>query len=111
MYSINRVTLKGNIGNDPVYRKVDSEKSFTTASLATSRVYTDRSGEKKSDTEWHHLVFFDKNSEKAQHSLKKGAQVFLEGTIRTNKYTDTDGIEQERKTIVVNTFSVESIHN
>ncbi len=92
---INKVILVGRLGNDPDVRYTASGSAVTTISIATSESWTDRNtGQKQERTEWHRVVFFGKLAEIAGQYLKKGSQVYVEGSLRTSKYTDKQGIER-----------------
>lgn len=91
---INRVILIGRLGNDPDVRYTASGSAITTVSLATSEKWNDKQGQPQSRTEWHRVIFFGKLAEVAGKYLKKGSQVYVEGSIRTSKYTDKNGIER-----------------
>lgn len=91
---INKVILVGRLGNDPDVRYTASESAVTTVSLATSEKWNDKQGQPQSRTEWHRVIFFGKLAEVAGKYLKKGSQIYVEGSIRTNKYTDKNGIER-----------------
>lgn len=91
---INKVILIGRLGNDPDVRYTASGGAVTTVSLATSEKWTDKQGQPQSRTEWHRVVFFGKLAEVAGQYLKKGSQIYVEGSIRTSKYTDKNGIER-----------------
>lgn len=92
---VNKVILVGNLGNDPDTRYAPSGTAITTISIATSEQWTDKhSGQKQERTEWHRVKFFGKLAEIAGEYLKKGRQVYVEGSLRTEKYTDKQGIER-----------------
>jgi len=91
---INKVILVGNLGNDPEVRYAQSGAAITTVSLATSETWKDKEGKKQERTEWHRVKFFGKLAEIAGEYLKKGRQVYIEGSLRTDKYTDKEGIER-----------------
>lgn len=91
---INKVILVGRLGNDPDVRYTASGSAVTTVSLATSEKWNDKQGQPQSRTEWHRVIFFGKLAEVAGKYLKKGSQIYVEGSIRTNKYTDKNGIER-----------------
>lgn len=92
---VNKVILVGNLGTDPETRYTQSGSAITTIKIATSESWTDKqSGEKQERTEWHRVKFFGKLAEIAGEYLKKGRQVYVEGSLRTDKYTDKDGIER-----------------
>lgn len=92
---VNKVILVGNLGNDPEVRQTASGTTFTTISVATSEQWTDKStGQKQERTEWHRVKFFSRLAEVAGEYLKKGSQVYIEGSIRSDKYTDKQGVER-----------------
>ena len=95
MASVNKVIILGNLGRDPETRYMPSGDAMTTISIATTDSWKDKaSGEKKETTEWHRVTFFGKLAEIAGQYLKKGSSVYVEGSLRTRKYTDKDGIEK-----------------
>jgi single-strand DNA-binding protein len=97
MASVNKVILVGNLGADPETRYMTNGDAVCNIRLATTESWKDKnSGEKKEITEWHRVVFYRKLAEIAGQYLKKGSAVYLEGRIRTRKWTDKDG--QERYT-------------
>lgn len=90
--SVNKVILIGNLGKDPEMRTFPSGGQVTNASLATTRKWKDKqTGEPRSETEWHRLVFGGRLAEIAAQYLRKGSQVFVEGSIRTRKWQDQSG--------------------
>ena len=92
---VNRVILVGRLGNDPDVRYTAGGSAITTISIATSESWKDRNtGQQQERTEWHRVVFFGRLAEIAGQYLKKGSQVYVEGSLRTNKYTDKNGIER-----------------
>ena len=99
---INKVILVGNLGNDPDVRYSQSGSAITTISVATSDSWTDENGEKQERTEWHRVKFFGKLAEIAGEYLKKGRQVYVEGALRTEKYTDKNGVEKYSTDIIAN---------
>jgi single-strand DNA-binding protein len=99
---INKVILVGNLGNDPDVRYSQSGAAITTISVATSDSWTDKNGEKQERTEWHRVKFFGKLAEIAGEYLKKGRQVYVEGALRTEKYTDKNGVEKYSTDIIAN---------
>jgi single-strand DNA-binding protein len=95
MASINKVIIIGNLGRDPETRYMPSGDAITNIAVATTETWKDKvSGEKKEQTEWHRIAFFGKLAEIAGQYLKKGSQVYIEGSLRTRKYTDKDGVEK-----------------
>lgn len=92
---INKVILVGNLGSDPELRSTGGGTSVCSFSLATSESWTDKqSGEKQERTEWHRIKIFGRLGEIAGEYLKKGRQVYIEGSIRTDKFTGKDGVEK-----------------
>ena len=100
---INKVILVGNLGADPETRYTANGGAITNIRLATSEQWRDKqTGENQERTEWHRVVLFGKLGEIAGEYLKKGRQVYIEGSLRTNKYTDKEGIERYTTDIVAN---------
>lgn len=97
---INKVILVGNLGNDPEVRYSQSGSAITTISVATSESWKDKNGEQQERTEWHRVKFFGRLAEIAGEYLKKGRQVYIEGSLRTEKYTDKSGVEKYATEIV-----------
>ena len=92
---INKVILVGRLGNDPDVRYTASGSQVTNISVATTESWKDRNtGQQQERTEWHRVVFFGRLAEIAGQYLRKGSQVYVEGSLRTNKYTDRNGIER-----------------
>ncbi len=92
---MNRVILLGRLGRDPETRYAsEGGTAICRLALATSRRYRDRDGNRKEDTEWHNVSLFGKTAELAQQYLHKGDEVYIEGRLRTRKYTGRDGIER-----------------
>lgn len=92
MSSVNKVILIGNLGKDPEIRYMPSGDAIANLTLATSENWTDKaSGEKKELTEWHRVAFFGRTAEVAGQYLKKGAKIYVEGSLRTRKWQDKDG--------------------
>ena len=95
MASVNKVIIVGNLGADPETRYLPSGDAVTTISVATTDRYKDKqTGEQREATEWHRISFFGKLAEIAGQYLRKGSQVYVEGSLRTKKYTDREGIER-----------------
>jgi single-strand DNA-binding protein len=91
---INKVILVGNLGNDPEVRYAQSGAAITTISVATTEAWKDKNGEAQERTEWHRVKFFGRLAEIAGEYLEKGRQVYIEGSLRTEKYTDKNGVEK-----------------
>ena len=105
--SVNKVILVGNLGKDPEVRRMTSGDPVVNLSVATSESWRDKaSGEKKEKTEWHRVVIFNKNlADVAEKYLRKGAKVYLEGSLQTRKWTDKDGAEKYSTEVVLQTFN------
>jgi single-strand DNA-binding protein len=103
MASVNKVIIVGNLGKDPEVRYTPNGDSVTNVTIATTDTWKDKgTGEKKEATEWHRVVFFGKLAEIAGQYLKKGRQVYVEGALRTRKWTDKEGHERYTTEIVAN---------
>ena len=97
MASVNKVIIVGNLGADPETRYLPSGEAVANIRVATTETWKDKqSGEKKEATEWHRIAFFGRLAEIASEYLKKGSQVYVEGSLRTRKWQDKDG--QDRYT-------------
>jgi single-strand DNA-binding protein len=95
MASVNRVTLIGNVGAAPETRSTGSGDTVCTIRMATSESWTDKaSGEKKEITEWHRVFFYRKQAELVKQLVKKGSQLYVEGRLKTRKWTDKDSVER-----------------
>jgi single-strand DNA-binding protein len=95
MASVNKVILIGNLGRDPEVRYTTNGAAICNVSIATTRNWKSKdSGERQEETEWHRVVFFDRLAEIAGEYLKKGRAVYVEGRLKTRKWTDKDGIEK-----------------
>lgn len=100
---INKVILVGNLGNDPDVRATQTGTQVTTISVATSEQWRDKqTGQQQERTEWHRVKFFGRLAEIAGEYLRKGQQVYIEGSLRTDKYTDKNGIERYTTDIIAN---------
>ena len=95
MASVNKVIIVGNLGADPESRFAPSGDAICNIRVATSEAWKDRqTGERKEATEWHRINFYGKLAEIAGQYLRKGSQVYIEGSLRTRKWTDKDGQEK-----------------
>lgn len=100
---INKVILVATLGADPETRHgANGGTTITSVRAATNESWTDKSGQKQERTEWHRVKFFGKLAEIAGEYLRKGSQVYIEGSLRTEKYTDRDGVERFSTDIVAN---------
>ena len=101
MASVNKVIIVGNLGRDPETRYNTEGGAITNVSIATTDNWKDKAtGEKQERTEWHRVVFFSRLAEIAGEYLKKGSQVYIEGALRTRKWTDKEGQERFTTEIV-----------
>ncbi|MGA7297551.1 MAG: single-stranded DNA-binding protein [Rhodanobacteraceae bacterium] len=100
---VNKVILVGNLGADPDKRSTQGGTTITTLSVATSETWRDKqTGEQRERTEWHRVKLFGKLGDIAADYLAKGRQVYIEGSIRTDKYTDKQGVERYATDIIAN---------
>ena len=102
--SINKVILVGNVGKDPVVRYFDKGVAKATFPLATSETYTNQQGETITSTEWHNIVLWRSLAEVAEKTVKKGAQVYIIGKIKTRSYVDKDGVNKYITEILADTL-------
>jgi single-strand DNA-binding protein len=101
MASVNLVILIGNLGKDPETRYMPNGDAVTNITLATTDTWKDKnSGEKREATEWHRVVFFRKLAEIANQYLRKGSQVYIEGSLKTRKWQDQSGQDRYTTEIV-----------
>ena len=101
MASVNKVILIGNLGRDPEVRYTPNGNAVCNVSVATTRTWKNKeSGDKAEETEWHRVVFYDRLAEIAGEYLKKGRSVYVEGRLKTRKWTDKDGAEKYTTEII-----------
>ena len=101
--SLNKAILIGNLGADPETRYSASGTAMCTIRVATSEQWKDKqTGQPQERTEWHRVKFFGRLAEIAGEYLKKGRQVYIEGSLRTDKYTDKEGVERYSTDIIAN---------
>lgn len=91
MASINKVILIGNLGRDPELKYTPGQNAVCNFTLATNEQWTDKSGAKQERTEWHRIVVWGKQAEICGQYLKKGRQVYIEGSLTTREWNDKDG--------------------
>ena len=100
---VNKVILIGNLGNDPEVRYTPSGSAVASVSLATSETWKDKqSGELQERTEWHRVVFFNRLAEIVGEYLHKGSKIYVEGSLRTRKWQDKNGLERYTTEIIAN---------
>lgn len=92
---INKVILIGNLGADPEMRYTQQNTAIANISIATSEIWKDKqTGEQKEQTEWHRCVAYQRLAEIIGEYAKKGSKVYVEGTLKTRKWTDQNGVER-----------------
>lgn len=98
---INKVILIGNLGNEPEVRYTPTGLAIANISLATSESWTDKqTGQRQERTEWHRVIFFDRQAEIVKQYLHKGSKVYIEGRLQTRKWQDQNGVERYTTEIV-----------
>lgn len=104
--SVNKVILVGRLGRDPEVRRMNNGDPVASFSLATDESWRDKaSGERQSRTTWHNVVVFNENIAKvAEQYLKKGAKVYVEGSLQTREYEDKDGVQRKITEVVLQKF-------
>ena len=99
---VNKCIILGNLGNDPEVKYTASGSAIANLTVATSESWNDKAtGEKREAVEWHRVVLFGKLAEVAGEYLRKGSQVYIEGQLRTRKWTDNAGVEKYTTEVVV----------
>ena len=99
---VNKCIILGNLGNDPEVKHTNSGSAIANLTVATSESWNDKAtGEKREAVEWHRVVLFGKLAEVAGEYLRKGSQVYIEGQLRTRKWTDNAGVEKYTTEVVV----------
>jgi single-strand DNA-binding protein len=98
---INKVILVGNLGADPDVRYMPAGGAVTSVSVATSESWKDKqTGQNQDRTEWHRVVFFNRLAEVAGEYLRKGAKIYVEGSLRTRKWQDKNNVERYTTEII-----------
>jgi single-strand DNA-binding protein len=95
MGSVNKVILVGNLGRDAEVRYTPGGAAVARFSIATTEVWNDKSGQRQERTEWHNIDLWGKQAESLSEYLVKGKQVYVEGRLQTDEYTDKDGIKRK----------------
>lgn len=106
MASLNKAQIIGNLGRDPEVAYLPSGEAVAKLAVATTEGWKDKSGERKEETTWHRVTFFGRLAEVCSEYLSKGSAVYVEGKIKTRKYTDKDGIERYATEIVGNSMQM-----
>lgn len=104
--AVNKVILVGNVGKDPETRYLDENTPVCKFPLATSEVYRNRNGERVEQTEWHNIVLWRGLAQVAENYVRKGAQLYIEGRIKSRSYDDKDGIKRYITEIVGDTLQM-----
>lgn len=110
--SLNKVMLIGNVGRDPEVRYLEGNnpgaqgRKVATFTLATTERFRDRSGETRENTEWHNIVAWGQPADVCERFVRKGTQLYIEGRLRTRKYTDRQGVEKYTTEINVDTLQL-----
>ena len=107
MASVNRVTILGNLGQDPTVRYSPDGAAVTNISIATTSSWKDKnSGEKREETEWHRVVFYGRLAEIAGEYLKKGKPVYVEGRLKTRKWQNKEGVDQYTTEVIAESMQL-----
>jgi single-strand DNA-binding protein len=101
---INKVTLIGNLGGDPELKTLEGGATVARFSLATNENYKDKNGEWQTQTEWHNIVVWRDQADRAAAQLKKGMMVYVEGKISYRKYQDQNGQDKYITDIVASSY-------
>jgi single-strand DNA-binding protein len=104
--SVNKVILIGNLGSDPEVRYLESGSAVAKFNIATTESYTNKNGERVDNTEWHRIELWEGLAKVAEKYLKKGNQVYIEGRIRTDSWTDKEGQQKTGITIRANSMTL-----
>ena len=104
--SVNKVMLVGRLGQDPDVRYMPNETAVCNFSLATSRRYKNKDGERVENTEWHRVVMFGKLAEIAKEYVKKGSQIYIEGRLQTRKWQTKEGQDRYTTEIVAENMTM-----
>ena len=103
---VNKVTLIGNVGKDPEVKVLPSGSSVANFSLATTRKWNDKEGNKNEETEWHNLCVFGKGADVIEKYVSKGSKLYVDGRIRTRKWEDKEGNNRYTTEIMVDNFQM-----
>lgn len=107
MASLNKVIIIGNLGRDPETRYMPNGDAVTNIAVATTETWKDKNtGEKKEATEWHRVTFYRQLAEIAGQYLRKGSQVYVEGMLKTRKWTDKDGVERYTTEVIADVMKM-----
>jgi single-strand DNA-binding protein len=104
MQGVNKVILVGHLGKDPEVRYLEGNIAKARFSLATTEVYKDKNGNRLEHTEWHNIVLWRGLAENAEKFLKKGMQIYVEGKLQTNQWTDKEGQKKSITEVLADQF-------
>ena len=108
MATVNKVIIVGNLGQDPEVRQFDNGNKMATINVATSERWTDKqTGEQREHTEWHRIIFNNRLAEIVGQYMRKGSSIYVEGSLRTRKWTDNNG--QDRYTTEIRADSMQML--
>ena len=102
--SVNKVILIGHVGKDPEVKHLDGGVTVAKFSLATNETYTDKSGQKVNQTEWHNIVVWRGLAETVEKYVKSGKLLYIEGKLKTTSYDDKDGNKRYTTNVVCESF-------
>jgi single-strand DNA-binding protein len=103
---LNKIMLIGNLGRDPELNVTAEGTPVTKFSLAVSRNYTTKSGERKEETEWFNIVAWEKLAETCERYLHKGSKVYIEGRLTQRKYTDREGVQRTAVDVIASAMEM-----
>jgi single-strand DNA-binding protein len=106
MSSFQQVTLLGNVGKDPEVKYTANGNAIANLSIATSRKWKDKDGERHEETEWHRVTFFGRQAEVIGEYVQKGNPLFVTGYLKTRKWQDKDGIDRYTTEIIAENFQL-----
>lgn len=106
MASVNRMIVLGHVGRDPEVRYTTDGAAIANVSIATTRTWKDKQGEKQEETEWHRISFFGRLAEIVGEYVKKGSQIYVEGRLRTRKWQDKEGTDRYTTEIVAESIQL-----
>lgn len=107
MFSINKVILQGNVGSDPELRTLDAGRAALSLSIATSESWKDKtSGERKTRTDWHRVVFYGRLAETVAEYVKQGDLLYVEGVQRTRDYEDSNQVKRNITEVIADKFKM-----
>ena len=103
---VNKVTLIGRLGKDPIGRSFDKNKQNTKFTLATNERFRDNSGKWLENTEWHDIIMWGEVAERAEKLLKKGNLIYIEGKLTSNSWIDKEGTTRYKTEVRANSFKI-----